>query len=143
MKINYSELSYLMGCPVSESKAIFAEELGVDKPKRNEEIDTGVLRLHFGKQSSHDDRFHGLFKLDINISQLKDRFRKHISDPKAVKSLKLPGGKSIYYKALSQEDIDFLNQRLYDLHCYKYSVKSANEAIEKAKVSPCKTIHPK
>jgi hypothetical protein len=110
--LNHSELAFIMDIPVKEAKDIFSEILGKDKTTVKDQIKVEDLIGSFKKVRSIDKRYDGQNELMFNLEQKKQLYKKFINDKSVIKQKKLTGGKSIFYKILSEKDIEFIKENL-------------------------------
>jgi len=117
LELNYSELAFVMNIPVEESKAFFNSEF-TDKEKVSTKDLLPVSKFigAFGKTKSCDSRYDGLDKFEFMLEQCRKSFKKYINETAVVKKQKFGGGKAVFYKILSQEEIDWIKNNLFVKH---------------------------
>jgi hypothetical protein len=123
LKLNYQELAFLMALPVKESKELYARYLDKDKISKNDLISVEELKPSFKKVTSVDDRFHGANELELTLSMAKNRYKKHLNDLPSIKKKDFTGGKTVFIKILSNEELKHAREQFK----YKYDYLGFNK----------------
>jgi len=131
LRLNYQELSFISDLSQPYCKDLFCKLLGVDKVKKNEEINVSVLKEGFSTVSSLDDRYDGLNKLHFYLAMKKDAYKNNLNCKSSIKLIRFSGGKSIFYKILSDYEIEHANHVLSVKHEYLYGTVSMNKVLSK------------
>lgn len=131
IKLNHSELGYLMDISSAYSKEIICTCLEKDKVGVKDWVAVGELKNHFGLTSSMDLRYDRKNKLELRLEMSAENYKKYLNDPIHIKKLKFTGGKSIFYKILSPEQLGHALERLKEKHRYLYGRDSMDETYEK------------
>ena len=112
IELNYLELAFIMTIPTGEARNIFQSVLQSDKITKNDLAKVSVLYGKFKNITSLDARYDGQNSLLFYLTHKKASYKNYINDKSCIKQKKLTGGKSIFYKILDQQDLDFLEQNL-------------------------------
>lgn len=121
--MNFQELAFIMSIPSTKAKKIYQEKLGNDKIKVSDTIPSNEFIGYFGKLLSVDNRYDGQDKFSFYLDQVSKSWRNFLNDRQCVKSKKLSGGKSIFYKVLPDETIEFIKDNLEKKHLFIYGKK--------------------
>jgi len=116
MKLNYREVAFVLNKPSVEIKKKFQELLKLDKVGIKDEIPVEDLSWEFGLIKSVDKRYDGLPLFSFYLREVKKSYRNYLNEKSDIKAKKFTGGKTIFYKTLSPEEIEFCNNNLE----YKY-----------------------
>lgn len=116
MTLNYREVAFVLNRPSTEIKSKFQELLKLDKVSIKDEIESDKLGWEFGLIKSVDKRYDGLPLFPFYLRECAKSFRNYLNDKSNIKAKKFTGGHAIFYKVLSEEDIEFCNNNL----AYKY-----------------------
>lgn len=116
MTLNYREVAFVLNRPSSDIKSKFQEILSINKVSIKDEISVDKLSLQFGKIKSVDQRYDGLPLFPFYLKECNKSFRNYLNDKSCIKSRKFTGGRSIFYKVLTPEEVEFCNNNL----AYKY-----------------------
>lgn len=130
LKLNYLELSFVMGITNKESKEIFSLVLEKDRVGKKDEISTDneELKESFTKIHSIDDRYHKKNPLDLNLMFLKDRYKNFLSDIACIKKGGFTGGKTVFNKVLSDEQIKWCENSFKEKRTYLGLGKNKNSS---------------
>lgn len=124
LQLNYSELAYIMGIPVEESKEMICQSKDLDKAKVNDFVSVEVLRNHFGKTVSHDPRHDKKNDLVFNLNMKAGNYKSHLNDVSLIKKVAFTGGKTIFYKILSEDQITHAMEQLKMKHIHLFGIES-------------------
>ena len=116
MKLNYREVAFVLNKPSTEIKTKLQELLKLDKISIKDEIDVDSLENQFGIIKSVDKRYDGLPLFPFYLNECKKSYRNYLNDKSNIKAKKFTGGKAIFYKILTDKEIEFCNNNL----AYKY-----------------------
>lgn len=116
MTLNYREVAFVLNKSSVEIKAKFQELLKIDKISIKDEIHVDDLSWQFGNIKSVDQRYDGLPLFQFYLRECTKSYRNYLNEKSNIKAKKFTGGKSIFYKTLSDEEIEFCNTNL----AYKY-----------------------
>lgn len=116
MTLNYREVAFVLNKPSVEIKKKFQELLKLDKISIKDEIHCDKLSWEFGMIRSVDNRYDGLPLFPFYLRECGKSFKNYLNDKPNIKAKKFTGGKAIFYKILTPEEIEFCNTNL----AYKY-----------------------
>jgi hypothetical protein len=116
MTLNYREVAFVLNKPSVEIKNKFQELLKLEKVTMKDESHIDNLSWEFGIIKSVDRRYDGLPLFPFYLRECKKSFRNYLNDKSNIKAKKFTGGKTIFYKVLTAEEIEFCNTNL----AYKY-----------------------
>ena len=125
--LNYRELSHITDISGEAAKQIFCNELGTAKVKVKDFLSAKELKIYFVETASHDKRYDKKNQLIFSLEMKRLNYRKYLNDKKAIEKLKLTGGKSVYYKILSEAELDHLEKQLKQKHVFMFGVDSYNK----------------
>jgi len=117
IELTYSELAFIMTIDVSEAKNIFMSELKEDKVSTKQTLLVKDLIKYFGLVKSVDSRYDGENQLMFNLEHKSENYKKYLSDKPSIKNKKFSGGKSVFYKICSREQIE------HSERCFEASFK--------------------
>jgi len=120
IEINYSELAFIMKISATQSKEFFKKELGLDKITLKDTITSYKLHGKFGELRSVDPRYDGTDKYDFYLEQCAKSYRAYLNEKDFVKKKVFGGGKTIFYKLLNKESLDFIEESVYQKHLAIY-----------------------
>lgn len=123
VQMNYQELAFVMSIPSATAKKMYQDRLGNEKIKLSDTIPSNEFRGSFGKLLSIDKRYDGQDKFIFYLSQVSSSWRNFLNEKQSIKSKKLSGGKSIFYKVLPEEDLEFIKVNLEKKHLFIYGKK--------------------
>ena len=110
--INYQELSFIMKNKSSDCKTLFQGILAKEKISLKDEVSTEKLRDRLGTLRSVDSRLDGTCKFTFMLRQCKMSFRSFLNDADAIKNKTFTGSKAVFYKILTEAEIEFINKNL-------------------------------
>jgi len=110
--INYQELSFIMKNKSSDCKLLFQSILTKEKIVLKDEVSIKELVDRLGTVRSVDSRLDGTCKFTFMLGQCKMSFRSFLNDADAIKNKVFTGSKSVFYKILTSEEIEFINNNL-------------------------------
>jgi len=110
--INYQELSFIMKNKSSDCKTLFQGILAKEKISLKDEVSTEKLRDRLGTLRSVDSRLDGTCKFTFMLRQCKMSFRSFLNDADAIKNKAFTGSKAVFYKILTEAEIEFINKNL-------------------------------
>lgn len=116
MTLNYREVAFVLNRPSTEIKNKFQALLKLDKISIKDELHIDKLSWEFGTIKSVDKRYDGLPLFPFYLRECKKSFRNYLNEKPNIKAKKFTGGKTIFYKTLTPEEIEFCNTNL----AYKY-----------------------
>lgn len=116
MTLNYREVAFVLNRPSTEIKKKFQYLLKLDKVGIKDEIPAEDLSWEFGFIKSVDKRYDGLPLFSFYLREVKKSYRNYLNEKSNIKAKKFTGGKTVFYKILSPEEIEFCNNNLE----YKY-----------------------
>jgi len=121
--INYQELSFIMKNKSSDCKTLFQGILAKEKISLKDEISTEKIRDRLGTVRSVDTRLDGTCKFTFMLGQCKMSFRSFLNDSDAIKNKVFTGSKAVFYKILTSEEIEFINNNLEYKNKQKHNFK--------------------
>lgn len=133
IQINFKELAHIMEIPERRAKSIVETALNVKAVKADSYVHVDKLVDHFPNAKSVDVRFDGVSQLLFNLATKSENWRKHTKDKGAASNLMLGGGKSVYYKIMTDEQKQRLFQALDYQHFHRYGVVSLEDQVDKLK----------
>ena len=110
--INYQELSFIMKNKSSDCKILFQGILAKEKISLKDEVSTDKLKDRLGTVRSVDSRLDGTCKFTFMLGQCKMSFRSFLNDADAIKNKEFTGSKGVFYKILTEAEIEFINKNL-------------------------------
>jgi hypothetical protein len=116
MTLNYREVAFVLNKSSVEIKAKFQELLKIDKVSIKDEIHVDTLSWQFGNLKSVDQRYDGLPLFPFYLRECKKSYRNFLNEKSCIKAKKFTGGRTVFYKTLTPEEIEFCNNNL----AYKY-----------------------
>jgi len=121
--INYQELSFIMKNKSSDCKTLFQGILAKEKISLKDEVSTEKLRDRLGTLRSVDSRLDGTCKFTFMLRQCKMSFRSFLNDADAIKNKAFTGSKAVFYKILTEAEIEFINKNLEYKNKQKHNFK--------------------
>jgi len=116
MTLNYREVAFVLNRPSTEIKKKFEELLKLEKITMKDEIHVDKLSWEFGLIKSVDQRYDGLPLFPFYLRECTKSYRNYLNEKSNIKAKKFTGGKTVFYKTLTDEEIEFCNTNL----AYKY-----------------------
>ena len=130
LRITFRELAYIMDIPVEESKQLFHIVTGENEVSSKLTIEVDKLKGAFGNTRSHDSCYDGKNELLFNLEMKKTNYRKHLNDKSIIKKIAFGGGKTIFTKILSQEQLAHAYEQLEMKHKHLFGIKSCATVLE-------------
>jgi len=118
LKLNYSELAFIMDIKAKESKEFFLNLLEKEKVSLKDELEVGILKNLFKPIKSLDSRYDGVNELIFNLQHKSDNYKKYLAVKSIVKHKKFNGGKTIFYKICNEKQLEHAKERF----TYYYSI---------------------
>jgi hypothetical protein len=126
IEINYAELAFILKIPVAQSKDFFKKELAMDTITLKDTITSSKLHGKFGEIKSVDERYDGADKYDFYLDQCAKSYRNYVNEKEFVKNQKFGGGKSIFYKILTKEQLDAIQKSVAEKYLFIYGKNKHN-----------------
>lgn len=117
---NYREVAFILNKPSQEIKMVFQKLLEKENVSTNDLLSFKDLKNKFGKIRSIDCRYDGLDTFTFYLEQCKKSFRNYLNDKQSIKKNKFIGVKSVFYKILSESEVNFINENLDSKNKYLY-----------------------
>jgi hypothetical protein len=118
--INYAELAFILKTPTVVTKSFFKNELAIDKVTLKDFIMSDSLHGKFGVIKSVDQRYEGADKFEFYLNQCKMSYRNFVNEKEFVKAKQFKGGKSIFYKILTNQELEQIQKSVDEKHLIVY-----------------------
>lgn len=106
LKLNYSELAFIMDIKAANTKEIFLKMLDVEKVSVKDEISVLELMPYFCIIKSVDSRYDGQNELVFNLEHKSENYKKYLKTKSMAKHKKFTSGKTIFYKICNPEQLE-------------------------------------
>jgi len=117
IKLNYRELAFIMNLDAKDMKSIYIDVLKEDKVSLKDEILVSDLIASFGVVKSNDSRYDGYNELLFALEHKSRNYKKYLAVKGNVKNKKFTGGKTIFYKICTEEQLNHAKE------CFEYYYK--------------------
>lgn len=131
LKLNFSELAYITDVPLSEAKETICDRTGNDKAAKDDYVPVPKLMNYYETTVSHDPRYDKINKLVFDLNMKVENYKKCLNISSLIKKVAFTGGKTIFYKILSQEQIDHATDQLKMKHIHLFGKDSLIELENK------------
>lgn len=122
--MNYQEVAFVLKIPTREAKEFFLSYLNKDKVTLKDLIPINELAFKFGTIVSIDKRYDGLCKFSFYLRECKKSYRNFLNDKQSIKKKRFTGGKTAFYKILSEDELVEIDKNLRFKHKYLYGTKT-------------------
>lgn len=127
--MNYQEVAFVLKIPTREVKEFFMSYLNKDKVTLKDLIPINELAYKFGNIVSIDKRYDRLCKFSFYLRECKKSYRNFLNDKQSIKKKRFTGGKTVFYKILSEEELVEIDKNLRFKHKYLYETKGVSKEI--------------
>jgi hypothetical protein len=121
--INYQELSFIMKNKSSDCKILFQSILAKEKISLKDEVPIKDFVDRLGTVRSVDQRLDGTCKFTFMLKQCKVSYRNFLNDTDCIRRKVLTGSKSVFYKILTQQEIEFITKNLDYKHKQRHNFR--------------------
>lgn len=124
LELNYQEYSFIMDIPLKQAKDLFLTILEQEKVKVTDLILASDLMKYTDATRSNDPRYDGKNKLLFYLDKKSENYKKYLHVKSFIKKKKFTGGKSIFYKICSPEQLEHAKQSFQASWDFLYKKKS-------------------
>ncbi len=127
MKLNYKELAVLTDYPQTKCREIFKTHTGSKKVGVDVELSLTDLEKHFPPVHTMDERFDKMPFLEFCTKTKPLNYRQHLKNPAMIKACGFTNGHAVFYKILSDEQLEHAEKAFKHNHVHMYGEKSYNK----------------